>query len=166
MSEELKLKPISEAAFPRALELAERYRLLNEPEQASSICRDVLTADPKNAVALRTLLLATTDQFGKHHGAQFADAEQIVAQMETEYDKAYYFGIAQERWARARLQHKEHLSLIGDWLRRAMVSYERAEACRPENNEDALLRWNACARLMARVPELRHVPEQIHLIGD
>src|SRR6266496_5947017 len=36
--EHLTLKPISRAAIPRALERAERYRLLSEPEQAESIC--------------------------------------------------------------------------------------------------------------------------------
>jgi hypothetical protein len=38
MSEPFDLKPISIASIPRALEKAERYRLLNEPEQAESIC--------------------------------------------------------------------------------------------------------------------------------
>ena len=29
-----------------------------------------------------------------------------------------------------------------------MQAYERAEAIRPAGNDDAILRWNACARLM------------------
>jgi hypothetical protein len=33
-----------------------------------------------------------------------------------------------------------------------MVSYERAEAHRPANNDDSLLRWNACARLLMQLP--------------
>ena len=32
------LKPLSREAIPRALEKAERYRLLNEPAEAESIC--------------------------------------------------------------------------------------------------------------------------------
>ena len=44
----VELKRISQAALPAALAKAERYRLLNEPEQAESICRDVLAVEPKN----------------------------------------------------------------------------------------------------------------------
>ena len=51
------LKPISTAAVPAALEKALRYRLLNEPAEAESICRDVLLADPGNQEALVTLVL-------------------------------------------------------------------------------------------------------------
>jgi hypothetical protein len=31
-----------------------------------------------------------------------------------------------------------------------MTWYERAEAMRPPGNDDAILRWNACARLIMR----------------
>ena len=64
MSEPFNLKPISIASIPRALEKAERYRLLNEPEQAESICLDILEAESDNQRALVTLILALTDQFG------------------------------------------------------------------------------------------------------
>jgi hypothetical protein len=37
----------------------------------------------------------------------------------------------------------------------AMESYERAEAMRPPGNDDALLRWNTCVRLLARHPQLK-----------
>ena len=37
-----------------------------------------------------------------------------------------------------------------EWLREAMDWYEKAEAIRPAGNDDALLRWNACARLIMR----------------
>ena len=33
--------------------------------------------------------------------------------------------------------------------------YEKAEALRPAGNDDPLLRWNACARHLARHPELK-----------
>ncbi len=62
------LKPISKEAIPQALAKATRYRLLNEPAQAESICRDVLAADPENQEAVYALILALTDRFG-HKGA-------------------------------------------------------------------------------------------------
>ena len=42
------LKALSREAIPAALEKAERYRLLNEPGEAESICLDILQADPEN----------------------------------------------------------------------------------------------------------------------
>ena len=48
------LKRILPSAAPVALEKALRYRLLNEPMQAESICRDVLEVDPSNKEALVT----------------------------------------------------------------------------------------------------------------
>ena len=57
------LKPLSPEAVPRALAKAERYRLLNEPGEAESICLDALEADPENQEALVTMVLALTDQF-------------------------------------------------------------------------------------------------------
>lgn len=148
------LKQISKEAAPRALELAERYRLLNEPEQAASICDDILAVDPGNGDALRTLFLACTEQFGHRRGTTFEDAERLVNRMTGEYERAYYGGIACERWARAKLQEGGHTSMVGDWLHRAMERYDQAEAVREHGNDDAFLRWNACARLLERMPEL------------
>src|SRR5262244_1472637 len=64
---EFKLKVLSPAAIPAALERAERYRLLNEPTQAESICLDILEVDPESQPALILLLLSLTDQFGDSH---------------------------------------------------------------------------------------------------
>src|SRR5262245_5730837 len=53
-------KPISRDAIPAALAKAERYRLLNEPLEAESICLDVLQIDGANQDAIVMLLLALT----------------------------------------------------------------------------------------------------------
>lgn len=49
--------------IPEALQKAERYRLLNEPRLAESICQDILDIEPDNRKAIITMLLAITDQF-------------------------------------------------------------------------------------------------------
>ena len=69
------LKHIGPEAIPAALDKAERYRLLNQPDAAESICEDVLAVDPDNQPALITLLLALTDQFRQGDAARtpFAD---------------------------------------------------------------------------------------------
>ena len=60
---DLKLKTISRSGLAQAIANAELYRYLNEPEEAESICRDVLAIDPTHALALRMLGLSMTDQF-------------------------------------------------------------------------------------------------------
>lgn len=146
------LKKLSVEAVPRALAKAERYRLLNEPGQAESICRDLLRADPGNQEALVTLLLALTEQFDDESTSVVNDAHQCADQIRNDYERAYYTGIILERHAKAQLRRSVPGggSRIYEWLREAMTYYERAEAIRPPGNDDALLRWNTCARLIMR----------------
>lgn len=160
------LKYISAESIPRALELAERYRLLNEPEQAASIYRDVIATDPSNHSARIQLFLCVTDQFTHKHGPGMDIAEELLFDMPGEYEKAYYQGIACERWARAKLQDGQHPSMVGDWLRRAMTFYDKADGMRPESDQNAALRWNACARLMQRIPGLAKEREETPEFGD
>jgi len=143
------LKTLSPEAVPRALAKAERYRLLNEPGEAESICLDALATDSDNQEAVVTLLLALTDQF-IGNPRRVADACTTVARLRDDYDRAYYMGIVYERRAKALLAHETPRggSRAYEWIRDAMGYYERAEAIRPLNNDDALLRWNACARLI------------------
>ena len=147
------LKLLSPDALPAALEKARLYRLLNEPGEAESICRDVLDVDPDNQDALITLLLALTDQFDTEAASSaVVDAQSVLEHLTDSYARAYYSGILCERRAKAQLRH----GVPGagprayEWLREAMTCYEKAEAIRPAGTDDSLLRWNACARLLMR----------------
>ena len=145
------LKQLSAAAIPAALAQAQRYRLLNEPAEAESICLDILRIDPDNEDALVTLVLSYTDQFPQGPVANVAAAaENAVASITDEYKRLYYSGIIRERRGKAELLSDRPGSArsVGEWLRDAMSFYERAEALRPEGNDEALLRWNTCARLL------------------
>jgi hypothetical protein len=162
------LKPMSADAVPAAIAKAERYRLLNEPSEAESICLDVLQIEPHNGEALVMLLLALTDQFPHDPSARtIARANDLAASLPDEYDRAYYSGIVRERRAKAVLQRDRFGAVAAaiDWLREAMAFYERAETLRPAHNDDPLLRWNACARLLmelpAPVPDLQSEPLQL-----
>jgi hypothetical protein len=150
------LKPLSKNAIPSALAKAERYRLLNEPGQAESICLDVLRIDPDNADARAILLLSITDQFPHDMAATLvARATELALEFSGAYERAYYDGIVRERRARAVLQGYKYgaAAAATEWLREAMECYERAEAVRPAHNDDAVLRWNACARMLMQLPE-------------
>ena len=146
------LKSISSQAVPGALEKAERYRLLNEPELAESICRDVLATEPDNQAALVMLLLALTDQFRGGHPDCFAQAQAVVPQLHDEYERLYYAGLIRERRGLAHLSQGAPGSprVACDWLCEAMTYYERAEAVRPPGNDNVILRWNTCVRVTMR----------------
>src|SRR5262245_26474705 len=97
-----KLKSISAAAVPAALEKALRYRLLNEPLEAESICLDILRVEPDNPEAQVTLLLARTDLFEEDYVAAMERAKAVLPLLASEYDRAYYEGVIYERWAKAQ----------------------------------------------------------------
>jgi hypothetical protein len=146
------LKPISKEAIPQAIEKAHHYRLLNEPAAAESICLDVLEVDPENQQALVTLLLALTDRIAEGYTIGAARAREVLHIINNEYQRVYYAGIICERQAKALLDHGGPGSRFDayEWLRDAMDCYERAEAIRPSGNDDSILRWNACARIIMR----------------
>ena len=149
---EFELKTLSPEAVLRALAKAERYRLLNEPGEAESICLDVLAVDPDNQEALVTLLLALTDQFDDDCATAVTRGAGCAGAAARRYERAYYTGIICERRAKAHLSAAARLRgrRAYEWLREAMTWYEKAEAIRPPGNDDALLRWNACARMIMR----------------
>src|ERR1700757_4333991 len=133
------LKHLSKDAIPAALEKAQRYRLLNEPGEAESICLDILKADPENQQAIIVLLLALTDRFEKGYGVSDTQTKELLARMKSEYDRAYYSGIVAER--RAKMKMRQNLPgcrfQANDLLREAMNGFKKAEPIRPPGHDDA-----------------------------
>jgi hypothetical protein len=150
------LKPIAKASIAQALQKAERYRIINDPSSAESICLDVLQVDPENQEALVTLLLAITDQFTEGPTEGVHRAQGLLPSLHDGYKRAYYAGIICERCAKAQLRRGTPGSgeLAYDWFREAMSRYEQAEAQRPMGNDEAILRWNTCVRILARTGTL------------
>lgn len=148
------LKPLSREAIPGALSKAERYRLLGEPLQAESICRDILAVDPANQDARIMLLLALTDQFDQ--GISMQETLEVLSRITGAYERAYYLGIIHERRALALFRHSDFRSgeAVHGLILEAMANYEEAQALRPPGNDDAVLRWNACLRFLRRTPHL------------
>jgi hypothetical protein len=157
------VKPLSRDAIAGALAKAERYRLLNEAEEAESICQDILAVDPSHQQAIMTLILAITDQFRDHGvSGNVARAQDLVPRLEDDYGRCYYAAIICERRAKAYLSQNglQSGAVVYDWFREAMRLFERAEALRPAGNDDAVLRWNACVRALERHPHLRPAAEE------
>jgi len=147
------IKRIASECIPAALEKAERYRLLDEPGLAESICLDILEVDPQNTQAIIILLLAITDQFGTSSSEDLSRARHLLARLPDEYEKNYYAGIICEREGLSIFNQgiKGGHFAVYEWLMEAMDFFEKAEAIRPPGNDDALLRWNTCARLIMRL---------------
>ena len=161
------IKPISPEAIDEALKKAERYRLLNEPHLAESICQDILEIDPDNADAVKTKLLAITDQFFKYSSEDVNRARHLIPMLKNEYDRAYYAGIICERQGNAFV----HSGRPGDhhsayhWLTDAMHFFEKAEALRAPGQDDPILRWNTCARqIMSHHLTPRHEQHEEQLL--
>lgn len=144
------LKPLSKAGVDAALHKAEQYRLLNQPRLAESICLDILAIDPENQKASVMLLLALTDQFGLSTSKTAKQAQDIGLNLKGEYERCYYVGIIHERMGNVALQSGRHGSDYDayEWYIEAMDLFESANAVRPDGNDDAILRWNTCARII------------------
>ena len=160
-----KLKPLSGEAIPAALEKATCYRYLNEPAEAESICLDILEVEPGNQQALITYILSLTDQFQRDLSKPFPNAREAVRRLTDDYCRIYYRGIICERRAKVHFERgvpgSGHLAY--DWFRQAMDAYEKAIDRRLAGNDDAILRWNACARVIMNNSDL--VPAQ-HETGE
>lgn len=145
---EYKLKHISKSGIAEAIAKAELYRSLNEPEEAESICRDILTVEPHHQLVLRLLGLALTDQFTSSGGDRFRETEEIFQQLTDPYERLYYTGILYERRAKAQLKTGHTPPAVLTLFEMALHSFSEAEKIRPAGNDDAILRWNRCVRLL------------------
>jgi hypothetical protein len=145
---ELKLKSISRAGIPEALSKAELYRFLNEPGETESICRDILAVEPEHQKALRLEALAITDQFTGGPADRHVEAERVFASLKDPYERLYYTGIVHERRAKALLRAGAPPHTVIVLVEEAMACFEQSEKIRPAGNDDAILRWNRCVRLL------------------
>ncbi len=151
------LKPLSHEGVAAALQKAQRYRLLNDSAAAESICLDVLGVEPDNVEALVMHVLSITDQFSIGQATDRARAQQAVTRLTDAYQRAYYSGVVCERWAKAMLHRAtpESAGMAFEWIDKALRFYADAEGLRPVGNDEVILRWNTCARMLQRNPQLR-----------
>jgi hypothetical protein len=92
------LKAISRAGIGEAIAKAELYRYLNEPEEAESICRDILAVDSAHQLARRLLGLSITDQFSGYAGDRYGEVAEIFQGLR---DRASRQGATTQRLFRA-----------------------------------------------------------------
>lgn len=149
---EHKLKTISASGIAEALSKAQLYRYLNEPEESESICQDILAAEPENQAALRLLGLSITDQFTGEVSDRYSEVDAIFRGLAAPYAQHYYLGILAERRAKAQMRAGRPSYVVEALIEEAMRQFEEAEKIRPAANEEAVLRWNRCVRLLQKLP--------------
>ncbi len=168
--ENFEIRPLSADAVPAALAMAEHYRLLNEPEEAESICIDILEVDPEHQQALVNLLLARTDQFEEGSPALLKQAREVLPRLHREFDRAYYGGLICERQAKSLLRRRGSRSgfVAYEWFQYALEQYQLAIESGGSGSPDAgdaTLRWNACVRMIERHPHCAPAPEESAELG-
>ena len=146
------LKRLTPGNLEAALAKAAHYRDLNQPEEAESICRDVLDVEPKNQAARKLLGLALTDRFPSARVGLLEEAIEAFERLDDEYERVYHLGVAWERAAKAHLERNEAHSAVTSF-EHALRLFEKAEGLRPDS-PDPVLRWNRCVRLLEGHPQL------------
>ena len=155
------LKPLRERNLTAAVALAKHYRDLNAPEEAESICRDILAVAPDNDDALRTLGLSLTDQFPLSWMTLFDDACSVFNKLKSEYERMYYTGVAWERYAKAQLVAGRAENAIHAF-EEAMTRFEQADKLGTPDDPAPILRFNRCVRALTTRPELVRVSSLPH----
>ncbi len=146
----MELHKIHPEAVDHSLEKARQYRSLLEPEMAISICLDIFAVDKNHQPALIVYILALTDSLAKS-GMKKPDKFILdaIKRLDTKYNRFYYEGIFYERKARGLIAHHTmSKSFAYRLLLDAMACYEKAEKLSDSANDDAVLRYNSCARVI------------------
>ena len=156
------LKTISKSGISQAIRKAEMYRHLSEPEETESICRDVLAVEGDNQLALRLLGLAISDQFCGGSSDRCLEAENAIHSLKDPYERLYYTGLLHERRAKAQLRAGLPPHMLVPLIEHAMACFDQAATIRPPDNDDPILRWNRCVRLLRSIPSRE--PEPVGLV--
>jgi hypothetical protein len=154
----IEIRSLKPEGIEAALVKARQYRLLNEPDEAVSICLDILAADPNHQNAMIHLILAYTDKFADSGlEPSFKKALGIVERLDESHCKSYYTGIIYERRGKYHLKKGGPGSgaLVFDWLAKALKAYEETLTDCDPDNQDAILRWNSCARIINKHPDVK-----------
>jgi hypothetical protein len=141
---------LSKDSIPDALKKAERYRLLGEPDEAESVCLDILQVDPDNQDARVDLILAISDQFGRERRPRVDLAMKVVGELTDDYQRQYYEAVVLEREARAHIDLDTPPVLVFLRYCEAMDKFAAAASIRPAGDDSAVIRWNACVRAIRR----------------
>ena len=143
----MELKSLSHDSIDSAIETARHYRLLNDPENAESICLDILAIDENHQDAVEILILSITDQFTG--GSRIKEARQHLSKIVGDYKRTYFAGLICERAAQSILAKNNPgaREAAYEWLRDAMEHFTKADEL-SHDGDAPILRWNSCARII------------------
>lgn len=157
----LELKPLRARNLAAAVNLAKHYRDLNQPEEAESICRDILAVEPENEDALRILGLALTDRFPAAWMTLFDEACACFGRLRSPYEQAYYTAIAWERFAKAQVEAGRAHNAVHAF-EEAITRFEAADKLGSPDDPAPILHYNRCVRALLDNPSLREAVSEPH----
>ncbi len=155
------LKRLADKNLGTAIALAKHYRDLNQPDEAESICRDVLEVAPDNVDALRTLGLALTDRFPSEWMSLFEEACSTFKKLPTDYERVYYVAVAWERYAMAQLAAGRAHNAIHAF-EEAMQRFEDASQYAAKDDPAPILHYNRCVRALTTNADLARASLEPH----
>ena len=154
------LKHLPRGCLDTALTKAEHYRAFKQPEEAESICRDVLEIDGNYPRAWKVLGLAMTDRLASGPAGLLERALEAFDRLPELYERTYHKGVAWERAGKAHTERQEARSAVAAF-EHALALFDRAEHLRPDL-PDPVLRWNRCVRFLNEHPALRAAARAPH----
>lgn len=146
---EVEYRQIKQQNIDSALAKARQYRSLLESDLAISICLDIFKVDEGHQPTIITYILALTDSLTHPSAAHHKPDKEIIdaiRRLKSAYDKVYYQGIFSERKGRALMRNAMSRSFAYNLFLQAIEYYQRAEKLSNDDNDDAVLRYNACVR--------------------
>src|SRR5713101_1362146 len=79
----------------------------------------------------------------------------IFQSLRDPYERFYYTGLFLERRAKAQLRTGCAAHILLPLVEEALHCFAEAEKIRPIGNDDSILRWNRCVRLLESHPEFQ-----------
>ena len=161
---EYKLKTIAKSGIDEALSKAQLYRYLNEPEESESICQDILAADPENQAALTAAGTRDHRPVPRLGFGPLCRSRSHIQGLSDPYKREYYLGILCERRAKAQVRAGRPSQRLGAAVRGSNEAFRVGGDNQARDNEEAVLRWNRCARLLQTIPSATQ--EETISLGD
>ena len=99
--------------------------------------------------------MSITDQFTGYAGDRYGEVAEIFQGLRDPYERAYYTGLLYERRAKVQLRSGYSAHILLPLIEDALRCFAEAEKIRPPGNDDSILRWNRCVRMLESQPDFR-----------
>ena len=153
-------KNLESADLDAALAAAQASWAELRAEETESICLDILELDPNHRSTLDLLLRCRIELLKKGLPQSVARAQELIPQLDSDFDQAFYSGMIREAQARYLLEKRGRATsgVAYSWFRHAMDDFAAASNL-DAGRVEPKLHWNACLRTLENNPQCVPPPE-------